>query len=437
MSDITHHPDYRLALESIKQRIQSAQVRAVWAVNAELLNLYWDIGRQLQQWQSERDWGSAVVERMALDLQAAYPGMKGFSRNSLFAMRQFHAFFSPTFEFVPQAVGQMPWGHVRTLLAKVKTGDTALLYAQACLDNGWSRTVLEWQIEHRFHERSAQAVSNFSKMLPAPHSELVQQSLKDPYVFDFLTLGPQAVERDIENQLVAQITRFLLELGKGFAFLGRQYPLTVNGKDYFLDLLFYHARLKCYVVIELKAGAFKPEYVGKLNYYLSAVDDLLRTGSDQPTIGLILCKDKDKLDVEYSLRDIQKPMGVSSFITKDIPLAVQSQLPTVEEIENELAGLGQKNHEAQVQNPGLPDGRRAGGGGLFQGAAARHTGHHEVHHGPRPQRHSGADDAGRHQRRQRRQCLQEPRSGAVGAGLAGKHSAGAAPAKPADVGRVE
>jgi predicted nuclease of restriction endonuclease-like (RecB) superfamily len=236
-------------------------------------------------------------------------------------------------------VGQIPWGHVRTLLAKVKSVDEALLYAQACVEHGWSRTVLEWQIAQRFHARAGQAVGNFAKTLPAPQSELVQQSLKDPYIFDFLTLTPQAVERDIENQLVAQITRFLLELGKGFAFLGRQVPLAVNGKDYFLDLLFYHARLKCYVVIELKAGAFKPDYIGKLNFYLSAVDDLIRAADDQPTIGLILCKDKDRLDVEYALRDVNKPMGVSSYITKDIPLAVQSQLPTVEEIEQSLAGL--------------------------------------------------------------------------------------------------
>jgi predicted nuclease of restriction endonuclease-like (RecB) superfamily len=339
MSDITHHSNYRLALESIKQRIQTSQLRAVLTVNAELLNLYWDIGRQLDVWQRERAWGSAVVEQMAKDLQATYPGMKGFSRTSLFAMRQFYAVLSPRFEFVPQPVGQIPWGHVRTLLAKVKDLDALLAYAQACVDNGWSRTVLEWQIEQRFHERAGKAVGNFSQTLHAPQSELVQESLKDPYVFDFLTLAPQAVERDIENQLVAQITRFLLELGKGFAFLGRQYPLAVNGKDYFLDLLFYHARLKCYVVIELKAGEFKPEYVGKLNFYLSAVDDQLKSSGDQPTIGLILCKDKDRVDVEYALRDIHKPMGVSSFITKDIPLSVQAQLPTVEEIEIELAAL--------------------------------------------------------------------------------------------------
>lgn len=337
MSEITRRSDYRQALAEIKLRIQSAQVRAVFAVNSEMLALYWDIGRRLLLWQSERGWGAAVVEQMANDLHATYPQMKGFSRSSLFAMRQMVAFFGPQFEFVPQAVGQMPWGHVRTLLTKVKTVDTALLYAESCIEHGWSRSVLEWQIEQRFHERAGKAVGNFTKTLPAPQSELVQQSLKDPYVFDFLMLTPQAVERDIENQLVAQITRFLLELGKGFAFLGRQYPLAVNGKDYFLDLLFYHTRLKCYVVIELKAGEFKPEYIGKLNFYLSAVDDQLRTPDDQPTIGLILCKNKDKLDVEYALRDINKPMGVSSFIGKDIPLSVQSQLPSVEEIEVELA----------------------------------------------------------------------------------------------------
>lgn len=343
MTALAHHTDYRQGLEDIKRRIQSAQTRAVLAANTELLQLYWDIGRQLAQWQKERDWGTAVVEQMATDLQSAYPGIKGFSRPSLFAMRQFYAFLSPRFgqfEFVSQPVRQIPWGHIRTLLVKVKSVDEALLYAQACVDNGWSRSVLTLQIEQRYHERIGQAASNFAKALLAPQSELVQQSLKAPYVFDFLTLQADAVERDIENQLVAHITRFLLELGKGFAFLGRQYALQVNGRDYFLDLLFYHARLKCYVVIELKAGAFKPEYVGKLNFYLSAVDDLLRTEGDQPTIGLILCKDKDHLDVEYALRDIHKPMGVSSFITKDIPLDVQSQLPSVQEIEDELKALG-------------------------------------------------------------------------------------------------
>jgi len=341
MNEIVTHGDYRQALETVKQRIQAAQVRAVLAVNAELLVLYWDIGRTLTNLQQERGWGAAVVEQMAKDLQSAYPGMAGFSRTSLFAMRQFYVFFSAQHEFVPQAVGQIPWGHVRTLLAKIKDVDVALLYARACVENGWSRIVLERQIEQQFHLRAGKSVGNFSTTLPMPQSELVQHTLKDPYVFDFLALGPQAMERDIENQLVGQITRFLLELGKGFAYLGRQVPMSINGKDYFLDLLFYHTRLKCHIVVELKAGEFKPEYIGKLNFYLSAVDDLLRSEGDQPTIGLILCKTKDKLDVEYALRDIQKPMGVSSFITKDIPLDVQAQLPTVEEIEEELKDAGE------------------------------------------------------------------------------------------------
>lgn len=254
MSKISHNSDYQKVIEAIKQRIQASQTRAVLAVNTELLNLYWDIGKQLDGWQRERAWGSAVVEQMAQDLQSLYPGMKGFSRTSLFAMRQFYAFFCERFESVPQVVGQLPWGHLRTLMAKIKSVDTALLYAQGCVEHGWSRTVLEWQIDQQYHVRIGKTVSNFTKALPSPQSELAQQSLKDPYVFDFLTLTSDAVERDIEKQLVTQITRFLLELGKGFAFLGRQYPLIVNSKDYYLDLLFYHTRLRCYMVIELKAG---------------------------------------------------------------------------------------------------------------------------------------------------------------------------------------
>jgi predicted nuclease of restriction endonuclease-like (RecB) superfamily len=229
MNEIIQTKDYRETLAEIKQRIQTARVRAMQSANSELLGVYWFIGGNLARWQKEKGWGSAAVEQMAADLRAEYPDMKGFSRTSLFAMRQFHAFYSPRFEFVPQPVGQIPWGHVRTLLAKVKSVDEALLYAQACIEHGWSRTIMEWQIEQGFHKRVGKAVGNFAETLPAPQSELVQQSLKDPYVFDFMTLTPQAVERDIENQLISQITRFLLELGKGFAFLGRQYPLTVNG----------------------------------------------------------------------------------------------------------------------------------------------------------------------------------------------------------------
>jgi predicted nuclease of restriction endonuclease-like (RecB) superfamily len=253
-------------------------------------------------------------------------------------MRQFYLFFSPGFEVVPQPVGQLPWGHIRTILGKIKDVDIALFYAVACAENGWSRSILDLQIEQSLHLRQGLAPSNFKAVLPSPQSELAQQTLKDPYIFDFMTLSQQAVERDVENQLVANITRFLLELGKGFAFLGRQYSLEVNNRSYFLDLLFYHTRLKCYVVIELKTGEFKPEYVGKINFYLSAVDDLLRSEGDQPSIGLILCKNKERLDVEYALRDVNKPIGVSSFITKEIPMDIQAQLPTVAEIEAQLTG---------------------------------------------------------------------------------------------------
>lgn len=338
MTVISIHGDYRLAIREIKQRIQTTQTRAILAANYELLSLYWYIGQKIVTLQQAQGWGGAVVEQIAADLQAEHPGIQGFSRTSLFAMRQFYLFFSPGFEVVPQPVGQLPWGHIRTILGKIKDVDIALFYAVACAENGWSRSILDLQIEQSLHLRQGLAPSNFKAVLPSPQSELAQQTLKDPYIFDFLTLSQQAVERDVENQLVANITRFLLELGKGFAFLGRQYSLEVNNRSYFLDLLFYHTRLKCYVVIELKTGEFKPEYVGKINFYLSAVDDLLRSEGDQPSIGLILCKSKKHLDVEYALRDINKPIGVSSFITKEIPMDIQAQLPTVAEIEAQLTG---------------------------------------------------------------------------------------------------
>lgn len=343
--EFTRHTAYLGAISAIKARIAVAQSRAVLSANAEMLGLYWHIGQTIVQLQEAQGWGAAVVEQMAHDLRAAHPGITGFARTSLFAMRQFYVFLSPRFAFVPQAVGQMPWGHVRALMAKLKDVDLALWYAQACVQHGWSRDVLTWQMEQCLHLRQGAAPSNFDVTLPIAMSDLAQQTLKDPYIFDFLTLTPQAVERDIENQLVTQITKFLLELGKGFAFLGRQYPLAVNSKDYFLDLLFYHTKLKCYVVVELKTGEFKPEYIGKINFYLSAVDDQLRSEGDQPTIGLILCKSKDRLDVEYALRDIQKPIGVSSYITKVIPMEVQSQLPSVADLEHEFF-----NREIATQN---------------------------------------------------------------------------------------
>jgi len=337
--EISINPDYRQVLDEIKQRIRSSQLRAVLAANSELIGLYWHIGQSIVTLQTAKRWGTAVVEQLAADLRAEHPGILGFSRTSLFAMRQMYIFFSPRFGTVPQIVGQLPWGHIRTVLGKTKDVDVALFYMAACTENGWTRPILELQIEQLLHTRQGVAPTNFSKVLSSPQSELAQQSFKDPYLFDFMTLSKREVERDVENQLISHITRFLLELGKGFAFLGRQYPVEINGKNYILDLLFYHTRLKCYVVIELKIGEFKPEYAGKMNFYLSAVDDLLRSDSDAPSIGLILCKGKDKFDVEYALRDISKPIGVSSFITREIPVEVKSQLPTVEQLEHELKEL--------------------------------------------------------------------------------------------------
>jgi len=337
--EININPDYRQVLDEIKLHIRSSQLRAVLAANSELIGLYWHIGHSIVTLQAANGWGTAVVKQLAADLRTEHPGIQGFSRTSLFAMRQMYIFFSHRYETVPRIVGQLPWGHIRTILGKIKDVDVALFYMTAYTENGWTRPILELQIEQSLHIRQGAAPTNFSNVLPSPQSELAQQSFKDPYLFDFLTLSKRAIERDVEKQLIDHITRFLLELGKGFAFLGRQYPLEINSKNYILDLLFYHTKLKCYVVIELKIGEFKPEYAGKMNFYLSAVDDLLRSDSDTPSIGLILCKGKDKFDVEYALRDINKPIGVSSFITREIPIEVKSQLPTVEQLEQELNEL--------------------------------------------------------------------------------------------------
>ena len=238
---------------------------------------------------------------------------------------------------IPQAVGQLPWGHIVTLISKIKDNKECLFYMQETISNNWSRDVLELQIKSNLYKRQGKAITNFKNTLPEPQSDLANQTIKDPYVFDFLTLTKPYVERDIENQLVSHITKFLLELGKGFAFIGRQYQLEISESDYYLDLLFYHVKLKCYVVIELKNTKFIPEYAGKMNFYLSAVDSTVKDKDDNPTIGILLCRDKDNIDVEFSLRDINKPMGVSEFtFTEIIPENLKSSLPTIEEIENEL-----------------------------------------------------------------------------------------------------
>jgi len=265
--------------------------------------------------------------------------MRGFSRRNLYAIRQWHLFYADKSQIVPQPVAQIPWGHNRLIVSKVKDGEEALWYAQATVENGWSRDVLELKIEKNEYQRVGRSLTNFSRTLPAANSELAGETLKDPYNFDFLGLEDEAQEKAIELALTAKITDFLLELGKGFSFVGRQVKLLVSETEYFIDMLFYHLDLRCFIVIELKAGKFKPEYAGKLNFYLSAVDEQLRRPGDNPSIGIILCKKKDSIEVEYSLRDINKPIGVSDYIlSQAVPLDLAGKLPTVEELEEELSG---------------------------------------------------------------------------------------------------
>ena len=328
--------DYVEWLGSLKERIRAAQQRAVLAANSELISLYWQIGRGIFKRQEKQGWGSKVVERLAQDLQREFPEMKGFSRANLLYMRSFAETWEDH-EIVQQLVGQIPWGHNIVLFTKVKDQQEREWYARAAIEHGWSRAVLVHQIESSLYHRQGKAVTNFQKNLPSPQSELAQQTLKDPYLFDFFSVGQEATERDIENALVEHITRFLLELGAGFAYVGRQVHLEVGGEDFYLDLLFYHLKLRCYVVIELKAVAFRPEYAGKLNFYLSAVDAQLKNENDNPSIGLIICKEKNRTIVEYALKDMSKPVGVSEYrLIESVPEDLQGSLPSIEQIEAEF-----------------------------------------------------------------------------------------------------
>ncbi len=325
-------------LAELKTRIHTAQQRAALAVNRELVLLYWQIGRDILARQAEQGWGAKVIERLAHDLRVAFPEMKGFSRANLMYMRAFAQAW-PDAEIVQQAVGQLPWGHNLVLLTRLKQPEQRLAYAQAAIEYGWSRNVLNIHIETRLLERTGKAVTNFSARLPAPGSDLAQQSLKDPYLFDFLDVGKEADEREIETALVKHITQFLLELGAGFAFVGQQVHLEVGGDDFFIDLLFYHLKLRCYVVVELKADKFKPEHLGQLSFYLTAVDMQVKAEQDNPTIGLLLCKTKNKVVAEYALRDTAQPIGVAEYqLLESLPTALQTSLPSIEQIERELQG---------------------------------------------------------------------------------------------------
>lgn len=329
--------EYAAWLVDLKKQIREAQIRAVATVNSELVMLYWRIGKDILDRQDIQGWGSKVVGQLAADLKREFPDMKGFSRANLMYMRGFAESW-PNVGIVQQLVGQLPWGHNLALLSKLKSVDNRIWYAQRSIELGWSRNLLVMQIESRLLEREGKAVTNFEMQLPSPHSDLVQASLKDPYLFDFIGLGVEADERAIEHALVQHITRFLLELGAGFAFVGKQVHLEVGGDDFYIDLLFYHLKLRCYVVVELKSGTFKPEYAGQLNFYLSAVDAQLKSEQDNPSIGLLLCKDRNRLVAEYALRGMNKPIGIAEYqLVESLPKELETSLPSIEKIESEFA----------------------------------------------------------------------------------------------------
>ena len=362
--------NYPVLLKEIKDRIRQGQIKATMSANAEMLLLYWDIGRIIAEKRSAEGWGAKTIQRLALDIRNDLPEVKGFSERNLKRMYAFYdeykllsirplavAQFPPSTDssIVPPAVAQLaptdtsqlearimefvirlPWAHNAVLLG-VKDISTRLWYMAQTMEQGWSKDWLASQIKANLHSRQGKAVTNFSLHLPSPQSALAQESLKDPYIFDFLTLEEPFHERELETGLVAHVEKFLLELGAGFAFLGRQYHVEVGKQDFYIDLLFYHTKLRCYVVIDLKTGKFKPEYAGKVNFYCSVVDDVLRHENDNPTIGLILCQTHDRVVAEYTLRNVNTPIGVSEYqLTRALPENLKSSLPTVEEIEERL-----------------------------------------------------------------------------------------------------
>jgi predicted nuclease of restriction endonuclease-like (RecB) superfamily len=323
---------YDAFVRGLKERIRSAQIKAALAVNQEIILLYWQIGRDILSRQQQEGWGAKVVDRIAQDLKREFPDGGGFSSRNLKYMRAFAEAY-PDEEFVQRYAAQIPWRHNQVLLDKLKVLDERLWYAQKSLENGWSRDVLAMQIESGLYHRQGKAITNFERTLPKPQSDLAQNLLKDPYNLEFLTLAENAQERDLERALIGRIRDFLLELGVGFAYVGSQYRLEVDGDEFFADLLFYHLNLRCFVVIDLKMTAFKPEYSGQMNFYVSVIDDQLRRSDDQPTIGIVLCRDKKKSIVEYALRNINSPIAVA---THRLPQQFTNNLPTVEQLEMEM-----------------------------------------------------------------------------------------------------
>lgn len=350
----TSTAEYSKLIKSLKAKIRSVQIKAAVAVNNELIKLYWEVGKEIVEKQEKEGWGRKTLERVAKDLQNECPGIEGFSRANIFRMK---AFFI-AYEKVAQAVRQLeslpifdiPWGHNILLVQKLKNNDERLWYASKTIEHGWSRSMLTIWIENGLYRREGKAITNFEAALPAPQSDLAQQTIKDPYVFDFLTLHKDHLENELEAGLVKHIQKFLIELGQGFSFVGQQYLVKAGEKILYIDLLFYHLKLRCYIVVELKAGEFDSRDAGQMSAYLSAVDDQLKHADDKPTIGIILCKTKDNVFVEYVLRNFNRPIGAAEFevkVVEKLPKELKSSLPTVEEIEAELNVLPEKRKKEE------------------------------------------------------------------------------------------
>lgn len=342
---IQHNAGYKKWLAELKQKIHTVQVKMVLTVNSEMLRFYWELGADMVRKQASSNWGDGFIKQLSADLMAEFSDIKGFSERNLKYIRQWYLFYSET-SIGQQAVAQLtaiPWGHNLVILTKCHDLKEALYYVQNTRLHNWSRSVLVHQIESGLFKREGKAITNFTAALPAAQSDLAHQTLKDPYIFDFLTLTKDYTEYDLEKSLVDHISHFLLELGSGFSYIGRQVPLQVGGKEFFIDLLFYHVRLHSFIVVEVKVVDFEPEHAGKLNFYIKAVDEQLRQEGDSPTIGILLCKSKNKLVAEYALSDIHKPMGISAYqLTQSLPENLKSSLPSIEDIEAELMG---KNNE--------------------------------------------------------------------------------------------
>jgi len=329
--------EYSTLLQDIKERIRKAQIKAVLSVNAEMIFMYWDIGKIIFLKQKQETWGSKVIQKLSKDIHNELPEIKGFSIRNIIYMVRLYKEYEHDFTIVQQLVAQIPWGHNLLLMEKIEQKEIRTWYIEQTIQNGWSRDILGTMIKNDAYKRQGSLTNNFQLTLPKPQSDLALQTMKDPYIFDFLTLTEPFQERELETELIKHLEKFLIELGAGFSFVGRQYHLVVSDQDFYLDLLFYHLKLRAFVIIELKKGEFKPEYAGKMNFYCSAVDDLLKQKADQPTIGLVLCQTKDRIFAEYSLRDIHKPIGISEYdLTRVLPDNLKSSLPSIEDIESEL-----------------------------------------------------------------------------------------------------